>query len=233
MNLSEFRSRLRIRIGNPSTTDVPDTPNLDQHINDAGQEIFDKYKFKRRRARAQFTTVVGQDKYSVSQLTDVIFKAWDRTNGRELTYVGTNVLAEQDYNASPNNLIQNGKPDKWTYIESYFQVLPPPDGAYCIEFVYKVIYSALTQTSDVPVIPLSWHRGMVILASALYYEDEAQDKAKATYHHDAFDKWVADKPVEEHEQTEAVDSAVEIPTLSPDFATLRKPDGIFWDIQEP
>jgi hypothetical protein len=230
MNLSDLRGALRSRIGNPSTTDVPDTPNLDKHINDACQEILNKYKFKRRRARAQFTTVAGQDKYSVAALTDVVYKAWDRTNGRELTYVGTNVLSEQDYNASPNNLVVNGKPDKWAHIETYLQILPPPDGAYCIEFVYKVIFVALTSASDVPVIPLPWHRGIYILASALYYDDEASDHAKAVYHRGAFKDWVSDQPVEEHEQTEAIDSGVEIPTLSAgSLSSQRKPDGIAWD----
>src|SRR6266581_5164176 len=158
MQLSDLRSRLRSRIGNPSTTDVPDTPNLDQHINDAYQEILNKYKFKRRRARARFTTVIGTDKYNVSSLTDVIYKAWDRTNGRELEYVGTNVLSKRDYNATPNALVQNSKPEKWAHIETYLQLLPPPDGAYVIEFVYKVTYAALVNTTDVPVIPAPWHR---------------------------------------------------------------------------
>src|SRR5712691_11578259 len=107
MQLIELRPKLRSRIGNPSAADVPDTPNLDGHINGAYREIFDKYKFRRRRAMAKFVTAIGKDKYYVSGLTDVIYKAWDRTNGVQLEYVGTNKLAEQDYDATPNALVQN------------------------------------------------------------------------------------------------------------------------------
>jgi len=226
--LNQLRNSVRTRIGNPSTTDVPDT-NLTTHVNDAYQEIFNKYKFKRRRARAKFTTTIGADKYNVSALTDVIFKVWDRTNGRELDKVGTNILAERDYDASPNALVQNARPQKWTYIETYLQLLPPPDGAYSIEFVYKVIFAPLVGDSDVPVISANWHRGIVILASHMYYDDEAGDPTKAMYHLTKFKDWVSDQPVEEHEETEAIDAGVEVPSLAAQ-ASSRRPDGVAWDI---
>ncbi len=152
MNLSQMRTSLRTRIGSPSTTDVPDA-NLTGHINSAYQEIFNKYKFKRRRARAKFSTIIGTNKYDVHNLTDVIFKVWDRTNGKELEKVGSNALASQDYDASPNALVQNARPQKWDYVETYLQLLPPPDGVYVIEFVYKITFSALTADADVPLIP--------------------------------------------------------------------------------
>lgn len=220
---------MRTRIGNPSTTDVPDTPNLDQHLNDAYQEILNKYKSKRRRARARFTTTIGTDKYKVDGLTDVIYKVWDRTNGVQLEYVGKTKLAESDYDASPNALVQNAHPQRWAHIETYLQLLPPPDGAYVIEFVYKVMYTALVNATDVPVIPVTWHRGIPILAAHMYYDDEGGDPAKATYHKNAFRDWVADQPAEEHEEAEAIDSGVEVPTLSRSAATRRRPDGTAWD----
>lgn len=230
MQLSDLRARLRARIGSPSTTDVPDTPNLDQHINDAYQEILDKYKFRSRRARARFTTQIGSDKYLVQGLTDVIYKMWDRTNGTQLEYIGKTKLSERDYDVVPNQLVQNGRPSKWTYIESYVQILPPPDGAYDIEFVYKVTYQALVNPTDVPNLPVTWHRGIYILASRIYYEDEGNDPQKAAFHSNLFKDWVADKPVEEHEQTEAIDSGVEVPTLQKGmFSDTRLPDGVWWD----
>ncbi len=229
MQLSELRTRLRSRIGNPSTIDVPDTPNLDQHINDAYQEIFNKYKSKRRRARARFSTVIGKDKYNVSGLTDVIYKVWDRTNGRRLEYVGTNTLADKDYDTIPNALVQNAKPERWAHIETYLQLLPPPDGVYVVEFVYKVTYTALVTTTDVPVLPVTWHRGIYILAAHMYYDDEGGDPVKALYHLNKFKDWASDQPVEEHEETEAIDSGVQIPTLKKSIRTQRRPDGTFWD----
>lgn len=230
MELSELRSRLRARVGNPSQTDIPDTPNLDQYINDAYQEIFNKYKSRRRRARARFTTTIGQDKYNLAGTTDVVYKVWDRTNGLELEYIGISKLSEKDYDASPNNLVQNAKPLQWTVMETYLQLLPPPDGAYVIEFVYKVIFSSLVQPTDIPVVPEYWHRGIVMLASAIYYEDAAGDQEKAAFHRGLFKDWVSDLPLEAHEQTEAIDSGVEVPTLGFNARADRKPDGIWWDI---
>lgn len=228
MQLSELRTRLRVRIGNPSTTDVPDTPNLDRHINDALQEISNKYKFKRRRARAKFVTAANSDKYDVAGLTDVIFKVWDRTNGKLLENIGITKIAQQDFDATPNALVKPGKPDKWTHIETYIQLFPPPDGIYTIEFVYKVRFASLANAGDSPNIPPPWHRGIPILAAALYYDDEAGDPTKATYHQNAFKNWVADMPVEEHEATEAIDSGVELPSLGAS-ERMRFPDGVWWD----
>jgi hypothetical protein len=229
MNLGAMRTSLRTRIGSPSVADVPDA-NLNGHINDAYQEIFNKYKFKRRRARARFTTVIGADKYDLSTLTDIVYKVWDRTNGKELTFVGTNVLSERDYDASPNALVQNARPEQYAHVETYLQILPPPDGLYVIELVYRVLFTTLVNDSDLPIIPANWHRGIVILAAHHHFDDEGGDVAKATYHGGAFDKWVADQPVEEHEETEAIDTGVEVPTLGQQLAPNRKPDGVWWDI---
>lgn len=229
MQLTELRLRVRSRIGNPNQTDVPDSPNLDQHINGAYQEIFNKYKFKRRRALGKFTTVVGVDKYDVSGQTDVIYKAWDRTNGTLLEKIGKTKIAQRDFDASPNALVQNGKPDKWAHVETYFQVFPPPDGLYSIEFLYKVRPAILSNAPDTPIIPSVWHRGIVILGAAIYYEDEGADPAKAVFNRNAFRDWVSDMPVEEHEETEAVDSGVELPSLGSGRGSRGSPDGAWWD----
>jgi hypothetical protein len=226
MNFLELKTALRSRIGNPSVGDVTDA-SLGTHVNDAYQEIFDKYKFKRRRARAKFSTVIGADKYVINTLTDVIFKVWDRTNGRELTKVGSNVLAERDYDGA---LVRNGRPEQWDYKETYLQLLPPPDGAYAIELYFKAFFCALVADNDVPLIPSSWHRGIYILAAHLYYDDEAGDSTKAMYHLMKFKDWVSDKPVEEHEETEAIDSGVEVPTLAAQRSSSRRPDGVAWDL---
>lgn len=229
MNLGQLEVALRVKIGGPSITDVPNT-DLDGHINSAYQEIFDKYKFRRRRANALFTTAIGTDKYEVDTLTDVIYKAWDRTNGRPLTYIGKTKQSQRDFDMTPYPLVQSGKPKAWTYTEQYFQLFPPPDGLYDIEFLYKVIFSPLVLGTDVPIIPTSWHRGIYVLAAAIYYEDEGDDPEKAVYNRTQFKVWASDKPVEEHEQTEAIDSGVQIPTLTRfGHQTYRRPRGAGFD----
>jgi hypothetical protein len=224
MFLIELTTFVRKRIGNPSVTDVSDG-NIIGHINSAYQEIFNKYKFKRRRTRHRFTTVVGKDKIDLSAITDVVYKVWDRTNGRELVRVGTNTLATQDYDTAGTI---PGKPVKWDYFETYLQLLPVPDGAYVIEFVHKIQFTPL-QGNDIPLIPTYWHRGIGILAAHMYYDDEAGDAAKAMYHLQKFKDWVSDQPVEEHEEMEANDSAVEVPSLAAQMSSSRRPDGVAWD----
>lgn len=228
MNLATLATALRKKIGSPSTTDVPDSPNIYGHINNAYNEIFNKYKFKRRRGKAKFTTSAGIGKYIVSDLTDVIYTVWDRTNGRSLEKVGKTILSQRDYASTPPASVQDGIPTQWDHAETYLHLLPVPNGAFVIEFVYRVIFSALATTDAVPVIPLSWHRGIVILAAHMYYDDEGGDPQKATYHKNAFKDWVADQPVEEHEETESIDSGVQIPTLGGPSLT-RRPDGTWWD----
>lgn len=227
MNLTQLTAAVRTRIGNPSTTDVPDA-SIYTHANQAYQEIFTKYKFKRRRGKAKFSTQVGISKYIVSDLTDVIYTVWDRTNGKPLEKIGKTILSQKDYASTPPTSVQNGKPTQWDHAETYLHLLPAPDGVYVIEFVYRVIFIALTTGAQVPIIPLSWHRGIVILAAHVYYDDEGADPQKATYHKNAFKDWVSDQPVEEHEETEAVDSGVQIPTLGGPSMN-RKPDGTWWD----
>jgi hypothetical protein len=218
MTLSELREKLRSRIGNPDLLNS----DLDAHLNSALLEIWNKYKFQSRKARAHFQTASGKDKYSVSSITDVIYTVWDRTNKMRLERIAKTGLAERDYAG-----VQSGKPQFWAHIEGYLQLLPVPDGIYTIEFVYKPRCPVLVKDLDVPAIPPTWHRGIYILASAIYYEDQAGDPMRAAYHRRSFQEWVADQPVEEHEETEAIDSGVEIPTLS--TQSTRRPDGVWWD----
>ena len=227
MTLAQLRTALRLRIGSPSTTDVPDA-NLTGHVNSAYQEILNKYKFKRRRGKAKFSTQIGVSKYIVSDLTDVIYTVWDRTNGKMLERVGKTKLAQEDYNSTPPTSVQNGKPTQWDHAETYLHLLPAPDAVYQIEFVYKVIFVALSLDADVPIIPFNWHRGIIILGAHIYYDDEGSDPQKAVYHKNQFRDWVADQPVEEHEATESIDSGVQVPSLS-GGAMTRRPDGIWWD----
>lgn len=222
MILPELRDRLRRRIGNPSVTDVPDS-DLDTHINGAYQFIWNRYRFRARRGLGKLQTVAGSPRYSISPVTDIIYQVWDRTNGRRLVRIGTRGMAERDYVAAVA-----GRPEAWNYVETYLHLFPTPDGVYEIEFEFKRRFEPLRNV-DAPVIPEPWHQGIVVLAAAMYYEDQAIDPMKAQYHRNLWKDFVSDMPVELHEETESVDSAVSIPTLG--STKVRTPDGIWWDIE--
>lgn len=202
-----MRSLLRRRVGNPSATDVTDTV-LTGHINDAIEEIRDKYKILAATPRARFTTGIGTARYMLSTLTDTVLKVWDRTNGKELTKVGINYVAAND-----NVNVTNGKPLKWGRFEDYLELFPPPDGAYVIEVLYREFYTALIADVDVPDIPAAWHRGAVILAAFNYYDVDGKDAVKSKYQMDVWKNWLQDKPVEAHEEQAAAGTGVELPTI--------------------
>lgn len=208
MTLTLLQQYVRRRIGNPSATDVTDA-TLAGHVNDAYEEIRDKYKHTRGRARATFSTVLGTDKYRITDVTEVLYKAWDRTNDQELEVVGINYLVENDFIDSVQ-----GKPVKVGRFEDYIQLLPVPNGVYQIELYYKEKFTALVNSSDIPDLPDAWHRGIGILASFNYYDVDGRDAAKATYQMQVYKNWLTDKPVESHEETEAIDSGVEMPSLA-------------------
>jgi len=198
---------VRRRIGNPTTIDVPDA-TITGHINDAYEEIRDKFKHTRGRKREQFTTTINIGRYKISDVTETLYKAWDRTNDRELERVGINVLAEQDFDDA-----LTGKPTKIARFEDYVQLLPVPNGAYVIELYLKEIFTPLVGANDVPDLPQAWHRGICMLAAFGYYDTDGKDAAKASYQMSVYKNWLTDKPVEAHEETESIDSGVEIPSL--------------------
>lgn len=207
MKHSDMIALVRRRIGNPTTTDVVDSV-ITGHINDAYEEVRDKFKHTRGRKREQFTTTINVGRYKISDVTETLYKAWDRTNKLELERVGINVLTEEDFDGT---LI--GKPTKIARFEDYVQLLPVPDGAYVIELYLKEIFTPLVGVNDVPDIPQAWHRGVCILAAFNYYDVDGGDAAKATYQMQVFKNWLEDKPVEAHDETEGIDSGVEIPSL--------------------
>lgn len=202
-----MRTALRTRIGTPSVADVAESVLTDQ-LNEALEEIRDKYKFLRARGRAKFTTTIGVGKYRISSIADTILRVWDRTNKRRLDKIGPTQIAASDFD-SPTN----GKPLQYARFEDYLQLLPPPDAAIVIEFLYRSRVTLLAADGDSPDIPAAWHKGVVILAAFNYFDGVAKDIQKAVYEKGAFKDWVADKPVEAHEEDATLDAAVEIPEL--------------------
>lgn len=209
MDFGTLRSRFRVRIGNPTTTDVSDVV-LNQCINDAYMEIGDKYRFLRADGRDTFVTTPNVGIYIISAATQLVKKVWDRTNGVVLEKVGERYAAQTDYDSA-----LTGKPMKYLRYEDYIQLFPTPDGVYTIEFMFKrQQITALAGDTDVPIFPLAWHRGILLLAAYYYYADIARDLAKAAATQNEYKVWLSDKPVEAHEEAAQLDSGVEVPTRS-------------------
>ncbi len=207
MDLLAIRTRLRPRIGNPSVADVADSL-LTQHINDALEEIVDRFKFKALWVRCEFTTVIGTDRYLISGSTDQVADVWDRTNGVELSGIVPTGLAMVD-----DVDVENGKPEKFLVFDGYIRLLPPPDGAYVISFHNKKRVTVLTQDTDVPEIPQTWHRAVLLLSAYYYYSDTGKNMAKGVAAYNEYSAWIRGKPVEADEERKYAATGVRFPGL--------------------
>lgn len=212
MDLDTMRTSLRKKIGNPTTGEVADA-DLTGYLNTAYRRIANRYAFRKMRGRATFDTVASTYQYSLPSNAVAVTAVRNQTDKVKLDRIGEHQVARYT-----TDVTTEGSPVQYARFENYIQLFPVPDAVYTIEVYYKVVITALSANADVPVIPESWHEGIVLLARWVYY-DEQPDYAKAQYALGVFKDWVAEQPVEVHEETVDLDAAVELPTLSKNLGT--------------
>mgnify|MGYP003577559548 CR=1 FL=1 len=207
MNLIQMRHLLRRRCGSPSTSDVTET-DLNGHLNNAIEEILDKFPFLQGRKRERFSTQANASKYHIDSQTHTVLKVWDRTNDTRLRKIGPSTVAETDFDDAVT-----GKPTDYARFSRYMQLFPTPDGVYTIEFLCRLIFTPLINDGDFPPMPPTWHRGVCIYATYMYYSDQGKDPQKATFSFNEFLAWSKTKPVEMQDELTDMDQGVELPTL--------------------
>lgn len=205
MRLSEMRTILRSRIGNPTIVDVPDSV-LDQELNAAYQDIVDRYRFHKARKRCQFDTVIGQARYDLPSDVLSVFRVKDMTNNVKLTKWGDRQLSVAD--------VTEAKPTRYVRYRDYIELWPTPDGVYTIEVYYKYAHGKMTADDDQPGLPSVWHEGIMVKAKYNYYMNIANDQPKAVMAYEGWKLWVQDKPTEIDEESVDIDSGVEVVPLS-------------------
>lgn len=204
MDLLTMRTRLRKRVGNPTTTDVPDV-DLNEAINSAYSDVAVRYKFHKVRRLCTFNTVIGQAKYGLPVDCFAVLRVRDNTNKKNLTKAG-----DREYASRTNTT--NGKPGKYIRYRDWITVEPPPDGVFEFELFYKSKPVDLVADADQPVLPTAWHEGIIRLAR-YYHFDTVGDLPKAAVALQVFNFWTETMPLEFDDEAEAIDSGVEIPTL--------------------
>lgn len=208
MNLLILRDRLRRMIGNPTTADVGDG-NLSEHINTAYREIVNKYRFHLGRKICTFDTIADVSRYGLpTDLASIIRVRNNTTEVRMEMLDSRRRYEEVNYTAN----IQTGEPVRYIRFRDWIELAPIPDGVYQIEIYYKLGIVDLSADIDEPVIPVSWHRGILLLSKYIYYDEEG-DIPKATTAYARFNTWVQDQPTEVDEEKADLDSGVAIPTL--------------------
>ena len=215
MTLAELYTKLRKMIGNPDTTEVPNSL-LTEHINDAYREIATKYHHHKSRKLCSFPTVADTSKYGLPADCGAVLGVQDQTNNKKLVKAGPRQYLTWDVAD-----VESGAPTQYARLRGFIQLATddggPPDDAYTIMLYYSETITSLSAASDEPVLPVTWDRGILLLARHLYY-DEVENAPKALYSYQMFEAWVQNKATDIEEETFDLDSGVELPTL-PDSST--------------
>lgn len=207
MNFLELRAALRTSVKNPDEGDVPEI-TLGTYINEGYRDLAGRFAYHQTRKRCTFVTVSGQDRYQLPPDVASVLRLRDNTHGRKLWKAGDRLVAQKSI------FSVNFWPRRYVRYRNYVQLLPTPDAdGYVIEVYYIAIPALLALDTDVPVLPPTWHRGIVLRAKWYYFLDKG-DTAQATESNNAFSLWVSDKPSEIEEESVDIDGSVEVPELN-------------------
>lgn len=217
MNLTTLQTRLRERLGNPDTTDVPDA-TLTLRLNEALTDIQDNYNFNATKTTdTSLTTVASQQNYTIPTTIDIITSVRDNTNGVKLT---KRDRIWWDERAATANLV-DAKPTDYFRDGATLYLYPPPDDVYTLRVRGRITTTELSAGGDTPVIPSSWHHGIVLLARAKHW-DAIGDGAKYSRDLQVWKNWVMNKADEVAEEIKAdYDQAVQLPDLARFGGTSR------------
>jgi len=204
MDLLTVRTKLRSRIGNPAVAEVTDA-TLDDHINDAYRDLGTKFKHPASRKICDFTTVADTSAYGLPGDAEAILNVWDTTNNKRIYKKSARWFAELTAQTS-------AKPKNYVRFRNYLELVPPPDDAYVIRVYYRTSITDLSLDGDEPVIPVTWHIAIVLLARWYYFDDQG-DLPKAGYSLRAYDRWLRDRSTIDEEESSDYDSAVELSSL--------------------
>ncbi len=199
-----LRDGLRVAVGGPSETDVPDS-ELNRHINNAYRDIATKYMHHKSRKICTFPTVAAQADYGLPLDVGAVLRVWDETNSKRLPRKADRYEAEWDGDSA------DAQPTVYARFRDFIRLYPVPDAIYTISLFYRENITDLSLDGDEPVINQPWHHSIRLLARWYYY-DEQGDLAKAEYALTAYQRWLSDKPTELSEETRE-DMGVEIPHL--------------------
>jgi hypothetical protein len=201
----ELRNKLRVRIGNPSTTDVPDA-TLSEALNDAYRDVATKYPHHKARKLCEFSTVAETADYGLPTNCGAVLRVWDMTNDKRLNKGGP-------LSMNSDETPESGQPERFVRFRNFLKLDPPPDDVYTIRVYYRENITDLSLDGDEPVTPTTWDTGILILARWYYY-DAMGDLPKAGYALNAYRTWISDRSTEIEEEMSAYAGGVELPELS-------------------
>jgi hypothetical protein len=185
MTRGEIRSMARKRLGETSGAFWSDT-ELNGWINQAGIDL--AFKSKSIRTNAYFTTVLGQQEYSLSAIAPNIYAVLDvyfyinGTTWKRLKPLANREDLDMQYKGWKNANPAAPYTYLWDREEDLFLLHPKPDASntgtdYC-RIYYDRTFVALSNDSSTPIIPEPLHLALVDWVVSLGYETRGYgDKA--------------------------------------------------------
>lgn len=206
----ELNTTLRMLLGNPTVANVAESI-LTTFNNQAYMQISSRYRFHATRVWTVVDTVAGTGVYTLNANDVEVLQVWNKTNGGKLSKIDAdNLYRYDDSVAYPTN---RGIPRKYVRKGNTIVVYPTPDAVYKVEILTKRLPVALNLTTDVPVLPATWHDAIPLWARWQYF-DSRGDYPKAQYAYNSLQQWLQTKPNEYDEENAAFDHSVDIPTLA-------------------
>lgn len=226
-----MRTSLRKKIGNPSTTGVPDT-DLNEAINAADDFLTDRVANQANRQLETFVTVAGTETYALTSDALVVLSVKNSTNGRRLQKASRSRYIEWSTVS-----LTTGVPI-WYYREATaggivrLRLHPIPNSVYTINVLTKTVRVDLVTNTDESILPLPWHRLIVLRARYDYY-DGIGDYPKAQWALSAFNEQLSSKePEQEQELSDFEDPARGPDELYPVIRQSTRRTSLPWQLGE-
>lgn len=207
MNLLEMRTDLRQAIGNVSVNDVPDA-TLDKCLNLAHRNIATVYPNLSSREVAATMTLVDVATYPLPTDVFALRAIWDASNNRKLVKRGERWAANQRWLDAPL-----GRPTDYVRYTNIVQVWPVPDAVYQLDIYYQQNIADMVADTDIPVLGVPWHDGLVLKARWYYYDRIRTDIPKAAASDASWKMFLQEMPTSIDLENVDIDSGVVLPTL--------------------
>lgn len=171
MQLSELRTAVRTRLGNPSTDGFFSDANLTDLANEALASVATERDWPWLCVSTTFPTVAGTAAYTPTS-------GWMKT--RLLTIDGYDPLEERslaEIRGIPSS--ERGRPTLWAVSGDQLILRDVPDGVYTVIHDYVKVEPALSGDADTPVMPSSFHYAIVAKAVELAHLRQSRaDRAR-------------------------------------------------------
>lgn len=210
MQLSDYRTWLRSRVGNPSVAEVDDSV-FDDITNESYEEIANRFVFHKVRKIVTFPTIaptvatppVLTPRYTIPTDCLEVRSIWNTGSTANPTTQYKLEKRDEAWLAGQQTDLSNpisAAPTDYVRQRDWIELSPAPDDVYTMRLEYKAILAKLVSPTDIPALPDVWHKGIAYLARFKYWDEIRLDNPKAQWAMEVWNGWVETKPVEVEEE---------------------------------